>query len=332
MARLVALDPFQKPSVVDRHQVDEALCRRAGMERREDLVQEFVGRAPFPSRGSVEVRPDAGAVGKLRLPHALGRGPALDAQGLRQVLEERGLAVARVAAQDHQAHYARLDVALQRGVQAGVDVCQLSELGIEPARLAVAVARAGIDTQDVLEPRDLVLAERRRRRYRRSGRVRLRGEQGFYEGSRRDAVRKCLVGCGSSRTITEPNHLRIAGALLFGPGEPFLVCPHTVVQERLATGDGVVDRRRQSEQIVGEIDRPAGAHRGRAKRPGALPGHRLAPVSDQVVVDQGHVCAVDQNVARAYVAVHQSDPVEGPERRAQVTKPREDQCLRVGLA
>ena len=65
------LDPLQQTSVVDGQQMRDVLRRRPVPERRQELVEQVVGRPPPPRRRTVEVQPHAQAVVRLPLQYPL---------------------------------------------------------------------------------------------------------------------------------------------------------------------------------------------------------------------------------------------------------------------
>jgi hypothetical protein len=108
VAHLVGLNPLHESPVVHRDQMHAACLGWSVVERLEQLVEQVVGRAALPGRRTVEVDLDRHPT-DLAIPHAPLRQQLRNTKPGGEVLEERGLAVAGVAAQDDERHLAGPD-------------------------------------------------------------------------------------------------------------------------------------------------------------------------------------------------------------------------------
>ena len=106
------LDPLQKAPVVDRQQMGDIRVRRAVPERLEEFIEQIVGRAPLPRRGTIQIHVHGQTVVPPSVQDTRRRCPGAQAETLREMLEKRGLAVAGIAAQDDQAGAPFHDVAV----------------------------------------------------------------------------------------------------------------------------------------------------------------------------------------------------------------------------
>ena len=134
------VDPLQQPAVVDRQQMSAVLARAAVLKRFEYLVQQLMRRAAFPRRRTVQIHAHGQAVIGLTVHDAGGGAVVAESQTFGEPLEDRGLSVAGISAQHHQADAPRSKVIVQRPLQCCLDVGAGGEVGVQPARLAIAPA------------------------------------------------------------------------------------------------------------------------------------------------------------------------------------------------
>ena len=131
------LDPLQQPAVVDGEQVHAVVRRGAMLKRRQEIVQELVGRTALPGRRAVKVHPHHQAVVQPALHDSFRGRLVTEVQPSGKVLKQRGLAVSRVPAQDDEVRAPLSDGAIQHTFEIGFNVGAGGEIGVEAACLRI---------------------------------------------------------------------------------------------------------------------------------------------------------------------------------------------------
>ena len=266
------------------------------------------------------------------------------------MLQQRGLAVAGVAAQHDQPDAATPHVVIQRLFERRLDVSPLGEIAVETACLPVSVPRTRIRLQQRPQPRDGLLAPFDRRTVggastgagiRRGRRQRLVRQRRIARGGqlrrperlqrllRRPEppawvrVRRPVEKLGDDRMLRAIDSLPVQAALLDQIGS---------VSERLVLEEHVEETGRQRVEVVRRRRRPAGDGRRGAVERGAGSAFRYADLANEIVVGQHEVAAGHDHVARADVAVHQPVAVQHVERLAHRPQPPDGQSLSGFLA
>ena len=87
----------------------------------------------------------------------------------------------------------------------------------------------------------------------------------------------------------------------------------------------------QGEEIIARLDRRTVVD-AMARVQRVAVAHRLAGFGHRIVIGQNHFPALDDDVARADIAMYQTNLMQSPERVAQVSQPAQQEVLQAGLA
>ena len=133
------LDPLQQASVVDSQEMDDVFTSEGRVERAPG-THPGVGRRNSPSTMPIRLGSYVPSIRQFNhsLQDALRRCLTAQSQASGKMLEQRGLAVARVPAQDDEVDAPFYDCAIQRLLQIGFNVGPCGEVSIEAACFAIA--------------------------------------------------------------------------------------------------------------------------------------------------------------------------------------------------
>ena len=117
MTRFNAFDPLQQAPIIDCEKMNDVLVRPAVLERGQKFVQQIIGGSSFPGCRAIKVHAHDQAIVHSRFENTRCGGVIAQAETLGEMLEQGGLAVPCITAQDDEADSSLPDVAVQRLLQ-----------------------------------------------------------------------------------------------------------------------------------------------------------------------------------------------------------------------